>query len=224
MESRILPIEQIVVDESVYPRCKWGWQTAYDYAMSMKAGAEFPPIVVAELGGRTVLVDGMHRLEAYKQNKESHVQCNILTGLSKDQVYLEAIKRNIINGRPLSSQDKVKVIIDLRKMKISEVEISKIICIPLGKVENFVVDRITNTLTGEQVILKAPMKSLAGVPIDDSAVLSQQVFSANGQMAVVDQMISLMETGAIKLDSKTIVNKLKILRKLIEKAVLKKRK
>jgi len=85
---QVLPITQVIEDESVYPRCNWGWQTAYDYQMSMKAGAEFPPIVVAEFRGKTILVDGKHRLVAYKHNKVEHIQCEVLKGLSKNQIYL----------------------------------------------------------------------------------------------------------------------------------------
>lgn len=223
-KSNVLAITEIVQDKSVYPRHHYGWQTAYDYAMSMKAGAKFPAIVVAEYAGNKYLVDGKHRIEAYKINKEKFVQCKILKGLSKQQIYLEAIKRNIANGRPLSPYDKVKVIVDLRKMKITDAEISKVICIPITKIENFVVSRITNDITGEEIILKAPTSTLAGqtVPVGFEAI--QRPFSANGQMAIIDQAIRLFELKAINLKSKALVNKLKVLRKLIEKAVLSKRK
>lgn len=223
-QSRVLAITEIVQDKSVYPRHHYGWQTSYDYAMSMKAGAEFPPIVVAEYAGKHYLVDGKHRIEAYKINKDNFVQCEILKGLSKQDIYLEAIKRNIANGRPLSPYDKAKVIVDLRKMKITDAEISKVVCIPVTKIENFVVSRITNDITGEEIILKAPTSTLAGQTVQEGFDELQRPFSTNGQMAVIDQAIRLFETKAINLKNRAIVNKLKTLRKLIEKAVLSTRK
>ena len=115
--TQLISIDQIVFDETIYPRCSWGWVTAYDYAQSMKAGAVFPPITVAEYGGKFILIDGKHRVEANKSNKQKHIQCEVLKGLTKQQMFLEAIKRNIINSRPLTPQDKAGIIIHLKEMK-----------------------------------------------------------------------------------------------------------
>lgn len=224
-KSQVVPISNIVEDKGIYPRCNWGWQTAYDYAMSMKSGAVFPPIVLASLEGKLVLLDGKHRLEAYKQNKEKYVQCDVRTGLSRKAAYLLAIELNIANSRPLTTQDKVMNIVNLRKMKFSDPQISKIVFIPVGKIENFVVHRITNTLTGEQVILKAPAKNMAGVPVQDGFNEDvQNIFSTTGQMSILDQMIRLVESNVLNLSDRRILEKSMFLRKLLSQKILKKRK
>jgi hypothetical protein len=58
-------IQDIVWDPSVYPRTKWNTATIDRYADALEAGAIFPPIVIEE--GTNRLLDGKHRLEAFKK-------------------------------------------------------------------------------------------------------------------------------------------------------------
>jgi len=59
-----IAIEQIVWDPSIYPRSKWSSSTVERYAEALEAGARFPPVVLE--AGTNRLLDGKHRLEAYK--------------------------------------------------------------------------------------------------------------------------------------------------------------
>ena len=60
-----LSVNDVVWDASVYPRQKWNTSTIERYAEAMRSGAVFPPITVEE--GTNRLLDGKHRLEAYKK-------------------------------------------------------------------------------------------------------------------------------------------------------------
>lgn len=57
-------LEEIKYDTSIYPRDKWSTSTVRNYADSLKAGAEFPAIVLEE--GTNRLLDGMHRWKAHQ--------------------------------------------------------------------------------------------------------------------------------------------------------------
>jgi len=56
-------IELIVWDPSVYPRSRWNTATVERYAEAMRAGDEFPPLVLEQ--GTNRLLDGKHRQLAY---------------------------------------------------------------------------------------------------------------------------------------------------------------
>lgn len=64
-KTGILPIEQVVWEPKIYPRSKWNTATIERYVDAMKAGDEFPALVLEE--GTNRLLDGKHRLEAYKK-------------------------------------------------------------------------------------------------------------------------------------------------------------
>jgi len=60
-----ISISEIVWDPSIYPRQKWNTSTIDRYADAVEAGEEFPPIILEQ--GTNRLLDGKHRLEAYKK-------------------------------------------------------------------------------------------------------------------------------------------------------------
>ena len=204
MPIQVLKVNQIELDNSIYPRINWSWQTSYDYAMSMKAGAEFPPITVAKVENKFLLVDGKHRLEALKMNKEQYVSADVLEGLSTNDIYIEAVKRNINHGRHFSPQDKANIIVKLKDMRLDIGDISQLIRIPLDKIERFTMDRMTNTVSGQTVILKAPSMNLKGVIVEDNFMEIQKPFSANGQGNILDQFITLLENNILNLNNQTI--------------------
>jgi len=222
VELKLLPINQVEFNKEIYPRLNYGWQTAYDYAMSMKAGANFPPIVVAEYEGTYFLVDGKHRLEASKLNKQDSIQCEILRGLTWEKIFLEAVERNIKNSRPFSPQEKAHIAHKLRGMKFTDIQVSVIVQIPMEKLSKFVADRVTNTISGEEVVLKSPLRNFAGEIISDEMELGQRILSATSQEQLLNQMVFMLENNSFKRIPK-ITNKLKHIRKLIANFVLKRK-
>ena len=148
MERQIrskVPIKEIFFDETLYPRASYNWQTAYDYSQSMKIGAKFPPIIIAILNGKKYLVDGKHRTEATKMNKQKEIKAIVYSGWSKKKIFLEAVRTNIAHGKLLGPYDKRRIAVKLREMNVSQDQISEIIQIPQDKLENFVGQRLINT-------------------------------------------------------------------------------
>jgi len=223
-KQEIVNVANIVVSEEIYPRNHPNWFLSNKYSKAMKAGAVFPPITLGLYQRRRYLIDGKHRLEAYKLNNQTEVQATIVPFTDKGKMFAEAVKLNCEHGQALSTQETVSCINRLRELKFSDVQISKIVSIPVERIDNFVVNRITNTITGEEVSLKAPLHYLHGEEISDDAVVAQGVYCARGQEHIIDQLINLLESNSVNVKNKDIMNKLKVIRKLIEKVVLKTRK
>lgn len=219
-QQKLLARNQIVEDAELYPRNHYNWFLGNKYSKAMKSGAIFPPITVAYFAGKYYLVDGKHRLEALKINKEVTVQTEVLKGLSRAKIFAEAVKRNVVHGASLSTQETVSCITKLRDLKFTDIQISKIVNIPVNRIERFVADRITNSITGEEIALKAPLKHLSGVETSEEVLATQNVYSAKSQVHVVDQMLMLLETKAFNTRNDVVMNKLKMVHKLIKELVL----
>ena len=84
--TQILRVDEVVWDEDVYPRSHYNWQTALTYSNNMKSGNTFPPIVVARYEGRYIGIDGRHRVEAKRLQKQEHINAEILEGLDKEHM------------------------------------------------------------------------------------------------------------------------------------------
>lgn len=60
----VVALSAITRDASLQVRTKLDERTVKSYANAMEAGAEFPPVRLADVGGTLYLVDGWHRYEA----------------------------------------------------------------------------------------------------------------------------------------------------------------
>ena len=65
-------LDEVKYDTSIYPRDKWNTSTINNYADSLKAGAEFPAIVLEE--GTNRLLDGMHRWKAHQLYMDQYAE------------------------------------------------------------------------------------------------------------------------------------------------------
>lgn len=232
--TQIVPIKEVYFDEELYPRSSFNWQTSYDYSQSMKTGAKFPEIVLAVLNKRKYLVDGKHRLEAYKSLKITEVKAIIHTGWNKKKIYIEAVKANISHGRVLSPYEKRKIAMKLLEFKYENSEISELIQVPMDKLENFVAERTVSTLTGvsgkdsaeearqiAQIIVKSGAKHYSGqtLPVERVSVIesTQRDWNMHSQIDLLKQLIDLIENDLLDLNDERVKELYEYLKNLIIK-------
>ncbi len=215
MKQKILGIEEVKIDDRVYPRSSVDNYVIAKYMKAMKSGSIFPPIVVAKFEGQYILVDGNHRLTTNKQMKNKHIKSEILEGLSLEEIYIESVKRNSIHGTSFTTLDVTKICLKLQTMNLTLTEISSIIHIPADKIEPYVAKRITRIgVTQEQVPLKAAYKHFAGEHLAEP--LNQETSIGVKQMDLFNSLIHLLEMGYIDSENKLVVEKIKRLYNLLE--------
>ena len=221
---QLTKISSIKVDEEIYPRNQSDWLTAFQYSRSLKAGAVFPPIMWGKYAKELSLIDGKHRMEANLKNKEEFIQAVIIPFKSKAEMFARAVELNVVHGKALSIQEKARAIVKLRISGFSEEKISHIVSIPIDNLQSFVADRMVNSITGEQIIIKSPLSHLAGEVVTEEVLAGQGSYACRGQEQVLDELISLLENGGINLKNPSVLNKLKIINKLTREVILSTRK
>lgn len=222
-QNVVLKLTDIVFDKEIYPRNNLFWQTAYQYSEEMKSGAVFPQVVVAEEKGSYYLVDGKNRIEALKLLGVTETKCTVLTGLTRMQMFEEAIKRNVSHGQALSPYDKRMVALKLKNMRYPLNRICELIQVPLDNIENFISQRLVNSITGdtinESIIVKSGLKHLAGTNISaaemGTIIINQDGISIGSQVSLLDQFIRLLENNLIDIKNGEIKKRLKTIKKLI---------
>jgi hypothetical protein len=95
-----ISVDDIVFDKNLYPRFGQDDETIERY---LPAIGLFPPIVVAR--GR-ILVDGFHRLQAYKREGIKTIKAEDLGDMPDIEILKQAIRRNAGHGRQLDLKDK----------------------------------------------------------------------------------------------------------------------
>jgi len=202
--ERIVRIADIHVDEELYPRHKMNWMTVYRYAEAMKAGAVFPPIVVGTVEedeqGRLWLVDGLHRLEAYKKLGESHVKAIMKRYKRFGELFADAVKLNMVHGLPLSAQDIVRCIDKLKEFGYTREEISELMKIPVDDIVRLE-PRIVVTPTGEKRYLKSIQYRIAQrVGLGKALAIKDDKLHVRTVRQLLDQLIAILEAGALPND------------------------
>jgi|TARA_Y100000034_G_scaffold40209_1_gene49571 hypothetical protein len=227
-----VPINEIFFDEDLYPRTHYNWQTAYDYSQSMKTGSKFPDIVLAIFNRKKYLVDGKHRIEAYKLLKQGEIKAVIHIGWNKRRIYTEALKANISHGRMLSPYEKRLAVQKLLELKYSNKDISKFVQVPLEKLENFVAKKAVVTLTGAsteeaaesamemaQVVLKSGAGHLSGQELTPNRIIEvenvQRNWNMHSQIDLLNQVIDLLENNLLDRKNPKVIGLYNNLKKII---------
>ncbi len=214
-----MKIKDIVTDSKLYPRSHTNHYTSSRYYNALRAGAIFPPISVAKKGGKYILIDGAHRIEALKGIKEQFVQAEIYEGLTDEEIYLKSIELNSAHGKPFETFEVVEIARRLREeFHMSSEQVSEIIRIPADEIDNFVAKRMTRIVgTGEAVVLKKPLYDFAGVslPSDTKIPEGQKSLDGQAQIKLVDSLITLIRNDWVE-NSEYLEQKLKRLYKLLD--------
>lgn len=67
-----MAVDDVVIDQEVYPRHEFSIHTVDTYAEAMSSGDRFPPIVLEH--GTNRLLDGMHRYQAFLKIGSTHLE------------------------------------------------------------------------------------------------------------------------------------------------------
>jgi len=106
-EPILKKVLDIKIIEKLYPRTAKDTKTIQSYAENLEV---LPPI---EVNQNNILIDGAHRLSAYKQCKKEEIPCIVTQTDTEEDLYLLALQRNASHGLQLSMDDKQKVAIKL---------------------------------------------------------------------------------------------------------------
>ena len=149
-----ISVKNIEFRESIYPRHKVTIGKVADYADAIENGSKFPPIVVCEIEGKTVLVDGAHRRAAYvilSAHDERYQEIEVLNmGETTDEkAFEEAIRRNSEHGMPFSPEERLRLIQKLQEGGKELKYISGLLHMSPSRIKNVSFGRITYSSTGK---------------------------------------------------------------------------
>ena len=225
---KALNTDNLVLDMKYYPRIKVNWLTVVDYSESIKAGAKFPPIVVTNWNKKYIVVDGFHRLEAYKKNNIPVIQAEIIKAESEADIFKEAVKRNAIHGRALSPYEKRLILIrGVKEFNLKKIELQDLIFIRAEKFEKFVGNKAKSVFSGKELgehmeIFKSPTAETINEKDFSSEELNEikeeeKVLYGMNQISLLKNVLFLLKNNLINKEREDIKEVLKEIQSEIEK-------
>jgi hypothetical protein len=202
LKKKIFKIDELTFDNEIYPRMDIGWQTAYQYSQAMKVGDVFPPIFIGLFEGKYYVVDGWHRVKAKKLLYEQYIDAVVKKYENFADMFLDAVKYNVSHGKQLSTQEKVRIIHKFELMHFKLEQISKIIKVPLDKIELFQARTIMGPngvpIYLKSVVARAEPNEKAIMEVDMSKLSTRTV------AALFEQLIEIIRSGIFSVeDEKT---------------------
>jgi len=198
MENKIikLKINDIKIDYDIYPRQRLSHKTISAYQESLKAGAKFPSILIQKIldngKEKIIIIDGLHRLEAFKENKENEIEIKYWKDEVLDkyrylkELRIESIKRNLIHGDRLSNPDREnmcrKMAEDDSEITITYEEFGKIFNVTHPTIKNWIGDiRAKQKGSRDNLIYKLHM--LGWGPSEISMVINLNISSISTKIS-----------------------------------------
>ena len=119
-QALTLKIADIMIDTENRPRATVSKQVVAEYAKAIKAGAEFPAVVVYFDGEKYWLADGGLRIAAYMKLDEAAIRVVVHKGTRRDAI-LYSIESNASHGYKRTNADKRKCV----KIMLADEELRK---------------------------------------------------------------------------------------------------
>lgn len=214
-------ISELVLDFNLYPRMQVDATTVTYLSQADDAGAVLPPIVVDKESLR--VVDGFHRVKMFRakygDNHEVFVQEK--TYANEQEMLLDAIRYNVVHGQKLSRYDRTHCIVMAEKMRIPEDELASALNMTMEKVGALKADRIGELhVAGKKQIvpLKRTIRHMAGQKLTQKQVDANRMLGGMNQSFYVNQLITLIESGLLNTNDEIVMERLGVLRDLLNKA------
>lgn len=140
VKTESVRLEDLVLDESIYPRHQINEVCVNEYCNSLKAGAKFPPIIVDVKSKRTI--DGFHRHKAHLKAGLQNIDVEWREYENEKELLWDAINLNSVHGLKLTAFDQTRCIIIGEKAGMTSEELMSALVITKSKFETIKVNRI----------------------------------------------------------------------------------
>lgn len=137
-ELRAIPIADLVLDDSIYPRHRIDRSYVMDLVRAIEGGAQLPPPTVEEATLR--VVDGFHRHEAARHlDPDGELLCEVRSYKDEAELIAAAIEANATHGRKLDAQDKTRAALMLQKRGFDVQRIAVVLHTTPARVEHLTI-------------------------------------------------------------------------------------
>jgi len=217
MKLKLVSVKTLKVREDTYPRSTVDWRTVLQYAEAMRAGAKFPPIVVAPIEGAMTVVDGVHRQKAMRKLKVATAQAEVLPAMSVADALLEATRLNAKHGKPLTFTDRLDVYRRLTEHGFTQSQVGEVLQARAKEIRRLAASRVAYAATGEPITLRPGASHLAGLRFSDEGEEAANRTVTTNQVHILTQVTTLLKNGWMDLKDAKVLALLLELKALLAK-------
>lgn len=193
-----LKISDIIIPQGLLPRVLTGTvaEVVDKYAEALELGEEFPPIKVWKRGNSYWLIDGVHRLSAYKKLGREYIEAEIVECKDELDFRVKAIQENLKHGLALSPEEVKENARLLYRAGLKDVEeLARILRRSRSSVYAYVQDLIEE----EKEALRRQVVELRKSGVKVREIAEKTGLSERRVMQILSEGEKIPETGKISL-------------------------
>lgn len=218
MKTVKMKVSDLVEDFDLYPRAQVDQTHVRHIADAIEAGIELPPIIACSKSKR--IVDGFHRKRGYTliYGKDHMVDVVLKDYKNDGDLFLEAMSLNANHGKNMSPFDRTHAIQKAFKFELDPELVASALNMRIDKVTEFKVERCARLENSRRVVpIKMPIRHMAGKVMTKEQVDAIPKLGGNQQVFLINQLITLIETGLFDWSNERAVVKLFHLGSLISR-------
>ncbi len=203
-----IKINKVHLVEELYPRHRLDWVHVGHLADALRAGAQVPPIEVTDKG---VLVDGAHRLEAYRRvyGGEHEVEVRVLRFKSDAELLEHAARANSRHGLRLSAQDQARTAYMLLEAGLKPERVAQALSITRERLEGLVERvRVISGPVQRVVVLKRPLAQALGgtdgVGLIPAQIEANEMVSGSSPVGLARQLLAHLRANTYPTDTEAL--------------------
>lgn len=208
-----IDLKNLFTDETVYPRVKPSWREILRYSMALKLESKFPPIHVGKAAGQYIVIDGVHRVEAYRKVGRQTIGA-FLVKLPRSDWFLEAVRLNAVNGIPLTYSERLRAAMRLQNRQIPMDQIARIVTITTDELQAAIAERGFYGIDPDQPVIvkqlllprvKERGRKWTQEHASEIAQLQQTLHPNQGIQSLVQDLAHMVSNDFLPSDDETLV-------------------
>lgn len=214
-----MKVSELLLDYELYPRDRIEPYNVSQMVEALRAGRELPPVVIDQKSRR--VIDGFHRVRAYQKlyGLDAEIPVELKDYKDDAQMFADAVRLNANHGRQLSTYDRARCIARAESLKLEPEVISSILNMTLERITEMKAERFA-TYKMEPQALKRTTAHLAGRELTDDEAEYNIKAGGMHQTFYINQVIAMLEADTVNWESQKVVNALKRLYDLLDKAFM----
>jgi len=197
-----LRASELVFDTEVYPRTMVNQSHVAQMAEAMRAGEQFPPLVVDKKTKR--IVDGVNRWTAYQQvfGEDIEIECELVSPNTDGELFLLAVQLNTAHGLQLTPFERTKSLLRLEELGISRESAFHALRMTVEAGERMAQARTAyRALPGghqQAVALKGSMTQFAGTVLTEKQERANKIVGGLRVHYYINQLVAFLEAGVLE--------------------------
>lgn len=220
MKTARLPLNQLVFDGNLYPRCRVDPVYVSALVKALRGGAKFPPLTVC--AGTRKIVDGAHRSQALQifQGQDALVDVELRDYDSDADRFLDCVRLNAGHGHRLTPYDQAHCLAVAERIGLAVDSLAAALSLRVEDLGAICAQRMgvlhVRGQPDESIPLKSGARHLAGRLLKRRQIDGLPKLGGMSATYCVGQILNLLRSDLLDFTNETLVARLHELSKLLE--------